>query len=277
MPNPNTRTRRPVYRPVLTTSLIAATITWAVASTAAIAADMSLKAPEAPVYQWAGCYAGLNAGGGTSGTNFGSTVAPGTYLLAATGDPATVSSSGTGGANADGILGGGQVGCNMQSGTLVYGLEADFDYFHSNPNFNNATNTLASGATFNIGQSLTTNYLATVRPRIGIAADRNFAYITGGAAFTSVNYTESYTDINPAPGPGAGTASASRSLVGWTAGVGWEYAFADQWTVKAEYLYASFPTTSALGTIIAPGGTNTLHGSSDLVIQLVRAGVNFKF
>ncbi len=244
---------------------------------AAKAADMAMpmKAPPAPAYNWSGCYAGANLGGGTSGTNFGSTVDPGTYLGA--GDAATVSGSSNGGANADGILGGGQVGCNMQSGTLVYGLEADFDYYRSNPNFNNATNPLASGATFNIGQSLTTNFLATVRPRIGIAADRNFAYVTGGAAFASVSYTESYTDINPAPGPGAGTASASRSLVGWTAGVGWEYAFADRWTVKAEYLYASFPTISALGTIVAPGGTNTLHGSSDLVIQLVRAGVNFKF
>ena len=76
----------------------------------------------------------------------------------------------------------------------------------------------------------------------------------------------------------AGTATASRSLVGWTAGAGWEYAFADHWTVKAEYLFASFPTTSATGLITGPGGTsNTLHGSTDLVIQLVRAGVNFKF
>jgi hypothetical protein len=31
-------------------------------------------------------------------------------------------------------------------------------------------------------QSLSTNYLATVGPRIGIAADRNFTYIAGGAA-----------------------------------------------------------------------------------------------
>ena len=43
-----------------------------------------------------------------------------------------------------------------------------------------------------------------------------------------------------------GTATASRNLVGWTAGAGWEYAFADHWTVKAEYLIAGFPKTSAL-------------------------------
>ncbi|MGD0332304.1 MAG: outer membrane beta-barrel protein [Xanthobacteraceae bacterium] len=239
----------------------------------ALAADMPMKAPAAPAYQWGGCYLGVNVGGGASGTNFASAVDPGTYLAA--GDAATVGASGGGGANADGILAGGQAGCNFQSGTLVYGLEGDFDYFHTNPQFNNNTNTLANGNAFAIAQSLTTNFLATVRPRIGIAADRNLAYITGGAAFTSVSYTTSYVDANTPPG--TGTASASRALIGWTAGAGWEYAWADHWTVRAEYLLTSFPTTNALGTIAGAGGTNTLHGSTDLVIQIIRAGVNFKF
>ena len=243
------------------------------ATGSALAADMPMKAPAAPAYQWGGCYLGVNVGGGTSGTNFGSAVGPGTYLAA--GDAATVAGSGSGGANADSILAGAQTGCNLQSGTLVYGLEGDFDYFHTNPQFSNNTNTLADGNAFAISQSLTTNFLATVRPRIGVAADRNLAYITGGAAFTNVNYTTSYVDANTPPG--TGTASASRALLGWTAGAGWEYAWADHWTVRAEYLLASFPTTNALGTIAGAGGTNTLHGSTDLVIQIVRAGVNFKF
>jgi len=246
----------------------------------AAAADMPTKAP-APVYDWTGCYVGLNAGGGASGTNFASTVDPGTYLGPA--DAATVSADGGGSRNDSGGLAGGQLGCNWQTGTLVLGVEGDFDYFHSNPKINNNTATtgisLASGAPFTITQSLTTNFLATVRPRVGIAADRNFAYITGGVAFTSINYGETFTDTSALPpGPGAGTAAASRSLVGWTAGAGWEYAFADHWTVRAEYLIAGFPTTTALGAIVAPGPTtNTLHGSADLLVQLVRAGVNFKF
>lgn len=262
------------HRSELTAFIFTALIALTCGPRAAVAADMPLKALEAPAYQWSGCYVGLNLGAGASGTNFGSTVDPGTYLAA--GDAATVSGSGGGGANANGVLAGGQVGCNLQSGTVVYGLEGDLDYFHSNPRFTNDTNTLANGNNFAISQSLTTNnFLATVRPRIGIAADRNLAYITGGAAFTTISYAEGYVDAN-AP-PGAGAASTSRSLVGWTAGAGWEYAFADHWTVRAEYLYASFPTTNALGTIAGAGGTNTLHGSTDLVVQLVRAGVNFKF
>ena len=250
-------------------------MTLACGSLTARAADLALKAPAAAAYQWTGCYAGINLGGGASGTNFTSTVDPGTHLLGA--DPGVVAASGGGAANAGGPLAGGQVGCNWQSGTLVLGLEGDFDYFHSNPGFSNNTNTLSDGVTpFTISQSLTTNYLATVRPRIGVAADRNLAYITGGVAFTRVSYTESYTD-GAAPS-GVGTAAASRNLVGWAAGAGWEYALAEHWTVRAEYLIAGFPKTSALGAITdAGGGSNALGGSSDVTIQLIRAGVNLKF
>lgn len=270
---PFTDARSSALRSKLVACLVVATMAFACSPGTVIAADLPLKAPEPPAPQWGGCYAGVNLGGGASGTNFGSTVDPGTYLAPA--DAATVSGSGSGGANADGVLAGGQAGCNLQSGTVVFGLEGDFDYFRSNPQFNNNTNTLINGNTFAVSQSLTTNFLATIRPRVGIAADRNLAYVTGGAAFTNISYTEGYSDAN-AP-PGTGSATASRSLVGWTAGAGWEYAFADRWTVRAEYLYASFPTTNALVTITGAGGANTLHGSSDLVIQLVRAGVSFKF
>ncbi|HML07076.1 MAG TPA: outer membrane beta-barrel protein [Xanthobacteraceae bacterium] len=273
MANPFATTQPPANRLILAARIVTITVALACGATAAVAADMSVKAAAAPSYQWSGCYVGLNLGGGASTTNFGSTVDPGTYLK--TSDPATVGGSGSGGANADGVLAGGQAGCNFQSGTLVYGLEGDLDYFRSRPRFDNNTNTLADGNTFAISQLLTTNHLATMRPRIGIAADRNLAYITGGAAFTNVNYTENYVDANVPPG--AGAASASRSLLGWTAGAGWEYALADHWTVRAEYLFASFPTTSATGLIDGPGGTNALHGSADLVVQIIRAGVNFKF
>ena len=47
---------------------------------------------------------------------------------------------------------------------------------------------------------------------------------------------------------------------------------------RAEYLYAGFSKVNAVGAITdAGGGANTLHGSSDLTIQAIRAGVNYKF
>ena len=200
------------------------------------------------------------------------------------GDPTLVAGSGDGGANADNWLAGGQAGCNLQFGDFVVGLEGDFEHFNSAPQFANYTNLLSDGVTpFTISQSVTTNWLATVRPRIGIAADRNLAYITGGVAFTRFSYTETYIDGFTATSTsiiasGAGIATVSNSFTGWIAGAGWEYAFADHWTARAEYLYAKFPTTTALGVITDPaGGVNTFHGSTDLVVQIIRAGLNFKF
>jgi outer membrane immunogenic protein len=254
--------------------VLAVTLLLAGGASAAAAADMPVKAPQpAAVYQWTGCYVGINGGAGAGSSNFSSSVGAGTYLTGT--DPVTVASTGSGSYNNTTYAVGGQVGCNYQTGTVVYGLEGDYDYLPSTSTFNNNTNatTLASGATFAIGQSLTSNYLATVRPRIGIAADRNFAYLTGGVAFTDASYSETYTDT----AGGIGSASASKFLTGWTAGVGWEHAFSEHATFRFEYLYASFPATSAAGLITGPGGSNPLSGSGDLVIQVLRAGLNYKF
>jgi outer membrane immunogenic protein len=255
--------------------MTAAAFVLVILPTATRAADMSTKAPVTPTYSWSGCYVGINVGAGGAGSDFSTTVGNGTHLLPV--DTALVSNDATGSANATGFLGGGQTGCNWQSGLIVYGLEGDFDYFHSRPSFANNTNTLSDGVTpFAATQSLTTDFFATVRPRIGIAADRNLGYITGGAAFTQVSYAEGYVD--GAVPPGAGNTTASKALVGWTVGAGWEHAWTNNWTFKLEYLFASFPTTNAFGAIAdSTGGANPLHGSADLVIQTVRAGVNFKF
>ena len=102
----------------------------------AFAADMPAKSPAAePAYQWSGCYTGLNAGGGVSASNFTTTVGAGTFLVGS--DPATISNDGTGSGSGSNFLGGGQAGCNWQSGTVVAGLEGDFDYYRSNSNFLN--------------------------------------------------------------------------------------------------------------------------------------------
>jgi outer membrane immunogenic protein len=271
----NTRPR--TYPRVRVVSLTLITLILVDGSKLAAAADMTkpvmaTKAPAAPAYQWTGCYVGLNGGGGAIGTNFQTTVNPGTYLGAA--DAAEVSNDGTGSHDNSNFIAGGQVGCNWQSGTVVVGLEGDFDYFPGNSSFANNTDTLPSSNTpFVIGQQLTTNYLATLRPRIGIAADRNFAYLTGGVAFTRASYAESYADSNGA----IGTAAASSSLTGWTAGAGWEYALTDHWLFRVEYLFAAFPSTSAVGSIALGDATNSLHGSAGLVMQVARAAVNFKF
>jgi outer membrane immunogenic protein len=240
------------------------------------AADLALKtkapAPAARAFNWTGCYVGVNAGGGASGSNFTTTVDSGTHLTDP-GDLAAVSASGSNSINDSSFMGGGQLGCSLQTGSLVFGIEGDADYFRTSPNVT-TTGTLSTGETYAVTNTVTTNGFATLRPRFGIASDRTFVFLTGGAAFTRATFTQGYTDTSG----GAGSSSMSTSLVGWTAGAGVEYAWTDHWSLKGEYLFASFPTKSFVtGIADAAGGTNLLHGAADLTIQSARLGVNYKF
>jgi outer membrane immunogenic protein len=242
---------------------------------AAMAADMPMKAaPAAAAFNWTGCYVGVNGGGAASGSNFKGRVDPGTHLVDP-GDLVIAAATGTGSANDAGFIGGGQVGCNLQTGGFVVGVEGDWDYFRSNPTFTSPNGILGTGDTVTVTQSLRTNSLATVRPRLGIVTDRTFIYATGGAAFAKVNYAETYADtLNVATDSAVG----SKTLVGWTAGGGWEWAWTDHLTVKTEYLFAKFPTANAMGAIVdTAGGTNVLHSSADLTIQTARLGLNYRF
>ncbi len=269
--------RPPAHGLALAAAVFAATMPLACGSRVAAAADMPMKSAAAPAYQWSGCYVGANGGGGAGSSNFTTTVGPGSHLTPA--NASIVSGDGTGSMSASNFLGGGEAGCNWQSGTLVYGVEGDFDYFPSKIQFVNPFDTLSDGVTpFTVTHSLSTNFLATLRPRIGIAADRDFAYLTAGVAFTETSYTQTYADALIVPGPGVGAATGSKFLTGWTVGAGWEHAWTEHWTFKAEYLFAMFGTTNASGVITdTAGNSNPLQGSADLTMQIVRLGVNYKF
>ena len=71
-------------------------------------------------------------------------------------------------------------------------------------------------------------------------------------------------------------AGISETRTGWTAGGGVEWAFARNWSVKAEYLYADFGSVSFVSAFnVDPDFTytHTVHPTA----QIVRAGVNYKF
>jgi outer membrane immunogenic protein len=246
------------------------------------AADLPVKAAApAPAFSFTGCYVGVNLGYGGSGSDFTSRLDPGTHLVDPT-DLVAAGSTGTGSGNDQGVIGGGQAGCNLQTGIFAVGLEGDWDYFKSKAAFTNPNGALATtGDPVAVTQTLQTNSLATIRPRVGIVSDRILIYATGGVAFARVSYTQNYLDqFNGGANTAAGLVTASRTLVGWTAGAGWEWAWTDHVSVKAEYLFAKFPTLNGLGTIVEagnPGATNALHGSADLTIQTARVGVNYRF
>ena len=100
---------------------------------AASAADIAIKGPvykAAPVevFSWTGFYVGGNAGDAWGrGAINGTQVAPPPFLPI---DTAAISTAASTRLKPDGFSGGGQAGYNWQTGSAVFGVEADIEAFH---------------------------------------------------------------------------------------------------------------------------------------------------
>ena len=130
------------------------------------------------------------------------------------------------------------------------------------------------------GTTVSTDWLLTVRPRIGIANGNWLFYATGGLAVSNLKGNFTFTDTF---GPAAESASFNTTKAGWTAGGGVEVGLGGNWTAKAEYLYLDFGAESVTSTnltaFVPPIAfpTNTFTHSADLKANIARAGVNYRF
>jgi outer membrane immunogenic protein len=220
----------------------------ALAAGAALASDLppparvpprapAVYAPPPPVYDWTGFYIGINGGWGFGKSDWNTNIG-GVFLD-------------TGNFNVNGGLVGGTVGYNWWFGGWVLGLEGDFDGSW----IKGSTNTCV--APLGVACQTKNNWLATIRPRVGYAADRVLFYLTGGGAFGNVvvNTTTNWQ---------------SADKTGWTAGGGIEGAFTDHWTARVEYLFVDL-TNSTFTPIV---GTNI---TTKFNANLIRLGVDYKF
>jgi outer membrane immunogenic protein len=149
----------------------------------------------------------------------------------------------------DGWLGGIQGGFNYQfpASGFVIGIEADYQWAD-----------ISGSAGF-----ATVDRFGTVRGHLGFAWDRFMVYGTGGWAF------EANTEVNLGLGLGA-----SRSLDGWTAGAGIEWAFAPNWSAKLEYLHIDLESNSFFAPAVCFPAVSCQTGAD---IDLVRVGLNWRF
>ncbi len=214
--------------------------------------------PPVPSFTWSGFYVGLNAGWGWVSGN--STATLSNQFIGVV----TATSSG----NANGAIGGGQIGANWQAGGLVVGVEADIQASDQS-----STTTDSCGAGCTLTGVSKVDWFGTGRVRVGAAFDRVLVYATGGAALTSAS------DSVTASGFGitANIVSLSATKVGWTAGAGVEVAVFDNWTARLEYLYISTSQLGTSGPLTPLLGGGTVTESTDLKDSIVRFGVNYKF
>jgi outer membrane immunogenic protein len=222
----------------------------------ALAADMPMKAPiapVAPVYSWTGFYVGLEGGGG--------------WDRAEQSDIAFRS----GPYNTSGYLAGGTVGYNWQSGHAVFGLEGDLSasgISGSTPGTNPVFGP-CGGAPPQCHSSI--DAIGTARGRIGYAWSRVLVYATGGLAFADVHGNEGTIPLAGAVGSG------STWVAGYTVGAGVEAVVAPSWTVKLEYLYVNLGTHSVFTDTLPVPPPLFATESLRLHPSIVRAGINYHF
>lgn len=214
----------------------------------ASAADLPRKAPPpAPVvaaFNWSGFYWGINGGW-------------------ATGDADLSNTLGSGSVDLDGGFFGGQIGWNWQApgSPWVWGVEVDSAW----ADIGDSGTVIAPGFTATASSDL--DYFGTARLRVGYAWDRVLWYVTGGLAWA-------HNEISFAAAvPGFVVAGSSDNThVGWTVGGGVEWAFADPWSVKLEYLFLDFGNESYFGGPGVVGGFD-----ADAQIHTFKIGLNYRW
>jgi high affinity Mn2+ porin len=212
----------------------------------AFAADISAshltKAPPKPVIDWTGLYFGAHTG-------FGGGRSAATLV-----DPATT----TGRHDFGGIMGGLQAGYNVQlSLGLLLGAEADISF----PSYIESNSIVSSLATARSDIKQQWDFVGTARGRIGYTSGSWLAYATGGLAWAGERYLNSL--------PSGDQEKALNIRLGWAAGAGLEYAFAQHWSARLEYLYYQFDKAN----VQFPSATQY---ATTMDFQAIRVGINRK-
>lgn len=273
----------------------------------AFAADFGLYEAPPPVFSWTGAYIGGYVGGaGEYGAYSTPDSACQTGAGGCNGGPVQIFFQGAGSIPAaydlsDSAIGGIAAGFNWQMGKAVFGLESETGYIHmsgsgqflTNGNFFcNPAAPLAPPCSNYMASSTLGNWYTAVAVRVGITgeylfrgwtwADRTLLYLKAAPALTRFS-----TGVNSTNYPGNNFAvinfSTAQNVWGAAAGTGVEWAFAQNWSVKAEYEYLSFDhTTQACGLATTPSGvaipnapyctSTAMHG-----VQTGKIGLNWKF
>jgi outer membrane immunogenic protein len=264
----------------LSAALLSAVSTLTVAQVTS-AADLPQKAPTyAPpltTRSWTGFYIGGNVGygwGSLTGDTARTVVEPPGFA-----SPNSAVFTFDRSLDPQGVLGGFQVGYNFQAMRIVYGLEADFSWTGQRDSFDfsgRRNNFTTEDFSYQETLAAKLQYLGTVRGRIGYAFDQWLPYITGGFAWGRMETDLNWTLLQFATGtstlshpPASFSGSQAKTLPGWTLGAGFEYAFAERWSAKVEYLFVDLGKE-----VYFPG----IQGGGSFGFQdhIVRLGVNFR-
>jgi outer membrane immunogenic protein len=170
-----------------------------------------------------------------------------------------------------------QAGYTFQSGCAVYGAEADWTWTRLRASEHSLDGGQgAAGVADSITVTSTLNWFGTLRLRTGIVVDKLMLYATGGIAYANFDRTWSFFEDVSAT---TTNFASQKTLWGWTGGVGTEWAWTPNWSVKSEVLYMRFASDDTRVTGVAPAGVTGVAyrlGSQDSV-WITRIGLNYRW
>jgi outer membrane immunogenic protein len=235
-------------------------------ATPALAADMLVKKapppPPAPTWSWTGFYVGANVGGGWAKSDWFEDVSG-----SGGGGPAGFQDASI---RAPGVLGGGQMGYDWQTGWTVFGIQADADAAGLRGS-NTSCFPEVTGATQSCNTKI--DAMGTVTGRIGAAFDRTLVYVLGGFAWEHERLANPGNSI-PSLQPFNAVFSGTRA--GATVGAGLERALTGNWSAFVQYNYISFGRRASMFTDL--DGTVPLF--TEIIredIHVIKVGLNYRF
>lgn len=252
-----------------------ATLSLAALSLPALSASPAMAQDQST---WNGFYIGANIGGTWGDTSMRTTTSPGTSTSPISSvDAAAINGISGGGSSKGGFTGGVEGGYNWVSTPWLFGVETDWEAFdvseHNDHRTVNSALLISPPITYTINQHVSTDWLWTLRPRVGYVSGPWLVYATGGLAVSDVKHTFDYAD-NRSPG-GLAHLSKSDTKTGWTAGLGGAYAFSPNWSVKGEWLYVDLGNVH--GTASTADGFASFDSEAKVRANLLRVGVDYKF
>ncbi|HEV2045216.1 MAG TPA: outer membrane beta-barrel protein [Chthoniobacterales bacterium] len=235
--------------------------------------EMKQVAPApAPMCDWTGLYIGLNAGYGETDMTWSDTDtvdAFGSTVGTDNSGPTTLADH-----RESGFLMGGQFGYNYQWRWLVLGAEGTFDYSHVRAH---TVKGLRDEPNVFDTQS---DWLGTIALRVGVTYNRFLFYAKGGAAFVHEKYIWLHGESDDQNRTSEGQIDDFRTdevRTGALVGGGVEYAINCNWSAKIEYNHLFLGTDNISGTRIDGGVAEAESFQTDLDMDTLQLGLNYKF
>jgi outer membrane immunogenic protein len=174
------------------------------------------------------------------------------------------------------FIGGGTIGYNWQfpGSQWVIGIEGEVGYLDLNGSARDINSPLPP-ALGGVDSTKIGDLYGVIAGRLGFAFDRVLIYGKGGVAFVEKDYN--YTAVVP---PQTAVLGRSDTQTTWAAGAGIEWAFAQNWSLKGEYLYLHTRETyegTGVGVGGFIGGAALINAHTDPGVHTGKLGLNYRF